>query len=202
MRWARLTGVVALVAALAPSLARAGRADENVILDERAYWRCWLHGGALRIDYEAMKADGQKVLDKRSFERLRQTVLRKLKAEGRATDDWRKEVHYPGRYLNLRLLNEVTTTPPPATWMQASFDDGDWSCYRKPFKMGKDFHLDGYVDHFFQIKTTCFRTAFEASSTAARSRGGTCRPERWRTTHRPSRTPPRPTTPAGASIRP
>ena len=138
-----------------------GRAEPGLILDETAYWRCYLQGGPVRISYEAMKQDANALFTKSLLKRHERTVLRDLKKAGRKTDDWRKELRYPAGYLNLRLLNDVETSGPPAEWTRADFDDRDWSCYRKPFKMGKDFYLDGFVDHFYHIRTAYFRSTFE-----------------------------------------
>ena len=155
------TARFALCVATLALTSSTGHGEPRLILDERAYWRYCLYGGPARISYQAMKEDAAKVLKERDLERRKQQVLRKLKQEGRTTDDWRKELYYPAGYLNLRLLNEVDTTPPSGDWMKPDFDDRDWSWNRKPFKMGKDFYLDGFVDHFFQIKTTYFRGSFE-----------------------------------------
>ena len=153
----------------------------GVILDTSAYWRFYMHGGPIKIDYEAMKAVGEKLLGN-TYKEMERTIPAELKKKGRTTDDWRKEVHYPVAYLNLAPLKDRTTSSPPLDWTKADFDDSDWSCYRRPFKMGKEFLWDGYVDTAAQMKTTYFRGGFEidepvkAGELALRLvyRGGVC----------------------------
>ena len=145
-----------------PASQRANKGKGTLILNTAAYWRSYLHGGPARISYEMMEKDGEKLLDGKRLKRYRERLLRKLKKEGRTTDDWRREIYYE-TYWNLNLLNQpgVQTTPPPADWMEPAFDDRDWSRHQKPFKMAKDFYVDGVVDHFFQVRLACFRTTFE-----------------------------------------
>ena len=148
-------------------LAAAGYGDPAVLLDESAYWRSYLQGGPMRIPAEAMKRDGEMVLGKGGLERFKRQAVKDLTDQGRKADDWMKEVYYPSGYLNLQLMNKAATTPPPADWAAADFDDADWSCYRKPFKMAKDFYLDGFVDHFYHVKAAYFRSRFELPDPSA-----------------------------------
>ena len=158
---ARLCHAVAAAACWACP-ARAG-----TLLDEAAYWRYWLQGGTMRIGYEAMKADANALFDGRQLKQHERRVRQALKKAGRKADDWRREIPYPAGYLNLRLMNDVETTPPPADWAEATFDDRDWTWSRKPFKMAKDFYLDGYVDHFYHIRNAYFRGTFVVDDPAA-----------------------------------
>jgi len=146
-------------------VATEGKNDDGrgtLILDESAYWRCYLHGGPARISYEMMMKDGERLLKEKDLKRLEGQLRKKLVKEGGSADDWRKALRYE-TYWNLDLLNlpGVETTPPAADWMKPGFDDRDWSRHQKPFKMAKDFYVDGIVDHFFQIRSAYSRTTLE-----------------------------------------
>ena len=146
-----------LALAVIPS---ASAAEDTLVLDESAYWRFYLHGGRVKIFSPALAGEGEALLGKRTIERLEEKTQRALKEEGRTVEDWHTEVFYPSGYPNLRLLAQAKSSPPPADWTEPGFDEGDWTWCRKPFKMGKDVHLDGFTDQPFSIKTAFFRTHF------------------------------------------
>jgi len=140
--------------------AKSQELPQTVLLDPSAYWHYYLHGGPMKINAELLKSDGEKLLGKK-YKELERSVQAALKKKGQPADNWWNEVHYPIGYWNLERLQDAATSAPPADFSKVEFDDSDWSCYRKPFKMGKDFFWDGFTNPTLQIRTVYFRSSFE-----------------------------------------
>jgi hypothetical protein len=230
-RFTQATGLVLCVLSLSPlspaqsrreaappSSARGATDTEeirgNVVLNERAYWRSWLHGGPMKINPQALQEEADALFKKDAWDTFRQRLQAALKKQGGPPEDWYKEVLYDSPYQNLKELNKVRTSLPPADWMAPAFDDSDWCRYQKPYGTFKDFKGDGIEDHFYEIKTHCLRTTFDIPDPArtgdlalrlvyrggvrvffngSRSHAGTCRratsrPTRWPSPIRPRRT--------------
>ena len=154
-----------LAATFAAALCGPVQGQPTTVLDTTAYWHYYLHGGPVKIHADTLKNDGEKLLGP-AYKEVERNTRAALKQKGRNPDDWHTEVHYPIGYLNLERLQEATTSAPPANWAAPEFDDSDWACYRKPYKMGKDFAWDGCINPTFQIKTSYFRSSFDVPDPA------------------------------------
>lgn len=136
----------------------------NLILDESGYWRCYYRFGPNRISPAALKAQGEGVLGKTRFARLKRQTEKSLREKGvdpRAVD-WRDHV-----FLAMhKRFTPVPAPPPPANWILPDFDDTSWVRQRWPFQSGRPAKItspilgqfDESVD--LRLQTMFYRTRF------------------------------------------
>ena len=107
-------------------------AQTGVVLDESGYFRQYLRLGLNRYSPSVLKAEGEKVLTKVGFDRLKRDTERLFQQEGKdpAKIDWTEHVVmqlWPN-------FTPVEAAAPPADWAAPEFDDRAWVLQRRPFQ--------------------------------------------------------------------
>ena len=152
---------------IASLLAQAQAAESGApILNEGCYWRRYYRFGKSRYSPAVLKAQGESVLKRGLFERLKRETLRSLQADGLDPRkvDWRDHAYCAMR--GARAFNPFPTPLPPDDWMAADFDDSAWVRQRRPFQGGRSAKIttinlgqyDESVD--LRLQAGCYRARF------------------------------------------
>ena len=136
--------------------AKAAPAEQDLILDETAYWRHYFSYAPPAVPASKMKNEAARFLEPKSLARVERQARARIKEMGKESDDWTEYVivlassnQYSFADLNVELLARLRTGLPPADWMEAGFDDGDWPRQRRIFSAT------------CQVRRAFFRTRFE-----------------------------------------
>lgn len=123
-------------------IARASAVE--VILNETSYCRSYHQFGWDRVDGKVLKEQGEKLLGKRSMQRLEKDTKRRLKYKkiDWSKVDWRD--HAVMRWITLShrtsksedLERACRTDAPPSQWSGVDFDDSTWGRFKLPFAVG------------------------------------------------------------------
>ena len=116
----------------------------TLILDESAYCRAYYRFDVQKIAPQALKAEGDKILDATLMSRLQKDVQKRLTSRNYnwQREDWRDHVAVEVEYNSFARKNRVfipvggSTEPPADGWNGPAFDDSAWLHLRKPDGVG------------------------------------------------------------------
>ncbi len=145
----------------------------TVLLDETAYWRHYFVCGPALVSAGKIQSDGEACLSAKGLERLQKETEIRLKSIGKTGADWMKETAYSYPWRCNGTSNDVVpylrSEPAPAGWMKPEFDDGEWTCQRFPYLMGRHIgsRVYGSADRNLSVQVICLRGLFEVADPAA-----------------------------------
>jgi len=107
-------------------------AEGSVVLDASVYFRHYNRFGVNRYCPVVLKTEGEQVLSKNGFDRLKRDTERFLQQKGQDPSkvDWTEHVFQP-MFANFA---PTPAGPPPQDWVSGSFDDSGWVLRRRPFQ--------------------------------------------------------------------